>query len=189
MIALLFTIFNSKLKKDSREFEQNTLQHMDYLYNYAFNLTGTRSAANALLQETYLKAFKFWEYLEKYDSYKSWLLRIMKNSYNAAKTKKNNNPENLTYDEVQNIYEKIRPANVDDPGLQKKNYENLTDTKLSVLISSLPEDFRIVLILCDIMGYSYEEIADFVDVPVGTVCSRIDRGRKMLFSKLIIKQK
>ncbi|MDP2363324.1 MAG: sigma-70 family RNA polymerase sigma factor, partial [Ignavibacteria bacterium] len=71
-----------------------------------------------------------------------------------------------------------------DPLLEKQNYENLFDDELSTAISSLPEDFRIVLILCDIEGFTYDEIADFVDVPVGTVRSRLNRARKMLFTKL-----
>ncbi|MCX7611905.1 MAG: sigma-70 family RNA polymerase sigma factor, partial [Ignavibacterium sp.] len=86
--------------------------------------------------------------------------------------------------EVDNYYENIKPSNTDSAHLEKDIYDNLLDDEISEAVNSLPEDFRTVIILCDLEGYTYEEIADFIDIPVGTVRSRLHRARKMLFTKL-----
>jgi RNA polymerase sigma-70 factor (ECF subfamily) len=166
------------------DFEREAIPHMDSLYNFALRMTGDSDDANDLIQETYLKAFRFFDKFEKGTNCKAWLFRIMKNTYINTYRKQTKEPDKVDYDEVENFYENIKASSTDDAHLEKEIYDSLLDDELSTAISSLPEDFRTVIILCDIEGYSYEEIADFVDCPVGTVRSRLHRARKMLYTKL-----
>lgn len=184
MFAFLFALFTSEEKKLNEEFEREAVPHMDSLYNFALKMTGDSDDASDLLQETYLKAFRFWDKFEKGTNCKAWLFRIMRNTYINTYRKNTKEPDKVDYEEIENFYENIKPSSTDSAHLEKDIYDNLLDDELSEAISSLPEDFRTVVILCDIEGYTYDEIADFVDVPVGTVRSRLHRARKMLFTKL-----
>lgn len=166
------------------DFEREAIPHMDALYNFALKMTGDSDDANDLVQETYLKAFRFFDKFEKGTNCKAWLFRIMKNTYINNYRKKTKEPGKVDYDEIENFYENIKASSTDSAHLEKELYDNLLDDELSGAISSLPEDFRTVVILCDIEGMTYEEIADFIDCPVGTVRSRLHRARKMLFTKL-----
>ncbi|MEO8232954.1 MAG: sigma-70 family RNA polymerase sigma factor [Ignavibacteriota bacterium] len=184
MFAFLLALLNSDEKKLNQEFERQAVPHMDALYNYAVKMTGDSDDASDLIQETYLKAFRFWEKFEQGTNCKAWLFRIMKNTFINTYRKNAKEPDKVDYEEIENFYENIKPSSTDSAHLEKDIYDSLLDDELSSAISSLPEDFRTVIILCDIEGYSYDEIADFVDVPVGTVRSRLHRARKMLFTKL-----
>ncbi len=166
------------------EFEKEAIPHMDALYNFALRMTGDGDEADDLVQETYLKAFRFFDKFEKGTNCKAWLFRIMKNTFINSYRKSSKEPDKVDYEDVENFYENIKPSSTDSAHLEKEMYDNLLDDELSNAIASLPEDFRTVIILCDIEGFSYDEIADFVDVPVGTVRSRLHRARKMLFAKL-----
>lgn len=166
------------------DFEKEAVPHMDALFNFALRMTGDSDEADDLVQETYLKAFRFFDKFEKGTNCKAWLFRIMKNTYINSYRKTSREPDKIDYEEVENFYENIKPSSTDSAHLEKEMYDNLLDDELSNAIASLPEDFRTVIILCDIEGFTYDEIADFVDVPVGTVRSRLHRARKMLFAKL-----
>jgi RNA polymerase sigma-70 factor (ECF subfamily) len=166
------------------EFEREALPHMDLLYNYALRMTGNPDDADDLVQETYLKAFRFWDKYEKGTNIRAWLFRIMKNSYINRYRKETKEPDTVDYEEVQNFYNTIRAESADPNDLQEKIFGGLLEDEVARALESLPEDFRTVVILCDIEGLSYEEIAEFVDCPIGTVRSRLHRGRKMLQAKL-----
>ncbi len=166
------------------DFEKEAIPHMDALYNFALRMTGDSDEANDLVQETYLKAFRFFDKFERGTNCKAWLFRIMKNTFINTYRKSSKEPDKIDYEEVENFYENIKPSSTDSAHLEKEIYDNLLDDELSNAIAALPEDFRTVIILCDIEGFTYDEIADFVDIPVGTVRSRLHRARKMLFAKL-----
>ncbi|AFH49990.1 ECF subfamily RNA polymerase sigma-70 factor [Ignavibacterium album JCM 16511] len=166
------------------DFEREAVPHMDALYNFALKMTGDSDEADDLVQETFLKAFRFFDKFEKGTNCKAWLFRIMKNTYINKYRKETKEPDKVDYEEVENFYENVKPSSTDSAHLEKDIYDNLLDDELSEAINSLPEDFKTVVILCDIEGFTYEEIADFIDVPVGTVRSRLHRARKMLFTKL-----
>ncbi len=166
------------------DFEKEAIPHMDALYNFALRMTGDSDEADDLVQETYLKAFRFFDKFERGTNCKAWLFRIMKNTYINTYRKSSKEPDKIDYEEVENFYENIKPSSTDSAHLEKEMYDNLLDDELSNAIAALPEDFRTVIILCDIEGFTYDEIADFIDIPVGTVRSRIHRARKMLFTKL-----
>lgn len=167
-----------------KDFEREAIPHMDALYNFAFKMTGDSDDANDLVQETYMRAFRFFDKFENGTNCKAWLFRIMKNTFINVYRKESKSPEKVDYEEIENFYENIKASNTDDAHLEKDIYDNLLDDELTKAISTLPEDFRTVILLCDIEGFTYEEIADFVDAPVGTVRSRLHRARKMLFTKL-----
>jgi RNA polymerase sigma-70 factor (ECF subfamily) len=175
------------LAKNTRhsEFEREALPHMDLLYNYALRMTNNPQDADDLVQETYLKAYRFWDSYEKGTNIKAWLFRIMKNSYINRYRKETKEPDTVDYDEVKDFYSTVRDESSEANDLQETLFGNLLDDDVTKAIASLPDDFRTVVILCDIEGLSYEEIAEFVDCPLGTVRSRLHRGRKLLREQLM----
>ena len=168
-----------------KDFEREALPHMDLLYNYALRMTNSPQDADDLVQETYLKAYRFWDSYEQGTNIKAWLFRIMKNSYINRYRKETKEPDTVDYDEVKDFYSSVRDESTEPNDLQESLFGNLLDDDVTKAIASLPDDFRTVVILCDIEGLSYEEIAEFVDCPLGTVRSRLHRGRKLLREQFI----
>ncbi|MEW6507800.1 MAG: sigma-70 family RNA polymerase sigma factor [Bacteroidota bacterium] len=171
-------------RKLYEEFEREAIPHMDALYNFALKMTGDEDDADDLVQETYLKAFRFFDKFEKGTNCKAWLFRIMKNSFINDYRKQVKEPNKVDYEDVQNFYENIKSDEVETKHYEQDVFSNLLDDEISKAITDLPEDFRTAIILSDIEGFTYDEIADFVDIPVGTVRSRLHRARKMLYSQL-----
>lgn len=167
------------------DFEREALPHMNALYNFALRMTGDPDDADDLVQETFLKAFRFFDKFEKGTNCKAWLFRILKNSYINDYRKQSKEPNKVDYEDIENFYENIKSSDVKSSHLEEDVFNNLLDDNISAAISSLPEDFRTVIILSDIEGFTYEEIADFVDCPIGTVRSRLHRARKMLYARLL----
>ncbi len=174
---------NIKNQKE-KEFLEEAIPHMDILFSFARRLAGNTDDANDLVQDTYLKAFRFWDKYEKGTNIRAWLFRIMKNSYINRYRKETKEPEKLDFNEIQEYYTRVRDDSANDEDLGKKIFRGLFDDDVLEALDSLPHDFKTVVILCDIEGYTYEEIAEFVDIPIGTVRSRLHRGRKLLQVKL-----
>lgn len=167
-----------------KEFEREAIPHMDVLYNYALRMSGNPDKAKDLVQDTFLKAYRFWNKFEKGTNVRAWLFQIMKNTYINVYRQEKKEPDTVDYEEIQNFYDSIRASTSDANDLQEKLFGQLLDDDISKALESLPEEFRTVVILCDIEGLPYEEIAEFVQCPVGTVRSRLHRGRKLLHAKL-----
>jgi RNA polymerase sigma-70 factor, ECF subfamily len=174
-----------QLKLYHAEFEHETLPHMDALYNFALRLTNDPDEADDLLQETYLKAYRFFDKFEKGTNCKAWLFRIMKNSFINIYRRVSKEPDKVDYNEVEEFYDTIRADTSASSDMEEQLFSNLLDDDVSHALEALPEEFRTVVILCDIEEFTYEEIAEFVDCPIGTVRSRLHRGRKMLRAELI----
>jgi RNA polymerase sigma-70 factor (ECF subfamily) len=168
------------------EFEVEALPHADLLYNYALRMTNNAADADDLVQETFLKAFRFWDKYEKGTNIRAWLFRILKNSYINRYRRESKEPDTVDYEEVQNFYNTIRDERSESSDLQESAFGQLLDDDIATAIAKLPEDFRTVVILCDIEGLTYEEIAEFLAVPLGTVRSRLHRGRSLLREKLLV---
>jgi RNA polymerase sigma-70 factor (ECF subfamily) len=166
------------------EFLDEAIPHMDSLYSFARRLTSNPDDADDLLQDTYLKAYRFWDKYEKGTNIRAWLFRIMKNSFINRYRKETKEPETIDFDEIQDFYTKAKDTVDDNDDLGKKIFSGLLDDDVTRALDSLSPDFKTVVILCDIEGYTYEEIAEFIDTPIGTVRSRLHRGRKLLQSKL-----
>ncbi len=175
----------SPISQKQQEFQNEALPHMDFLYNYALRMTFNQADAEDLVQETFLKAFRFWDSYEQGTNIRAWLFRIMKNAYINRYRKEKKEPEKVEYQEVENFYNNVRGGTVETSDSQETLYNNLLDDDVAAAIASLPADFRTVVILCDIEGLSYEEVAAFVECPIGTVRSRLHRGRKLLRSQLV----
>jgi RNA polymerase sigma-70 factor, ECF subfamily len=172
------------LLKRQKEFKTEAYPHKDILFNFALRTTGDKDDAHDLLQETFMKAFRFWDKYEKGTNIRAWLFRIMKNSYINRYRKETREPGMVDYDDVENFYDLIRDDSTDSNDLQKRMYSNMLSDEVTEALQSLPEDFRTVVILCDIEGLMYDEISEFLNCPIGTVRSRLHRGRKMLEEKL-----
>ncbi len=169
---------------DYKAFEEEAVVHSKAVYHFALSMTGNPEDANDLVQETYLKAFRYFHNFTKGSNCKAWLFMILKNTFINEYRKKKREPHKVNYDDIEDFYESIKPGQVDRTENLDKIYENTFDDDISKAMNELPENFRSVVTLCDLEGYSYEEIAEYVDCPIGTVRSRLHRARKLLHSKL-----
>jgi len=169
---------------DRSRFSELTMEHMPALYSAALRMTRNPADAEDLVQETFLKAYRSFDRFEEGTNLKAWLYRILTNtfinSYRAAKRR----PEKADVDDVEDLYLYRRLADLGGGELgrsaEEEVLEAITDDEVKQAIESLPEAFRIAVLLADVEGFSYKEIAEITDVPIGTVMSRIHRGRRAL---------
>lgn len=171
--------------KKQEDFEEEIIPHLDALYNFALRLTSDPNDAEDLVQDTIVKAFRFFSSYEKGTNAKAWLFRILKNSYINNYRKQSKQPNQVDYDEVATFYETIRAERTDTSDLEDRMFRELIDDDISNALEELPEDFRTVVLLCDVEGFTYEEIANMLDVPIGTIRSRLHRGRNLLKAELM----
>ncbi|HAC16463.1 MAG TPA: RNA polymerase subunit sigma [Bacteroidetes bacterium] len=162
------------------DFEREMIPHLDSLYNFAIRLTTDPIDAEDLVQDTIVKAFRFFGSYEKGTNAKAWLFRILKNSYINNYRKKSKQPQQVDYDEVSTYYENVRSEQSDTTDMEDIMYRDMLDDQITRALQRLPEDFRTVVLLCDVEGFTYEEIANMLDVPIGTIRSRLHRGRNLL---------
>lgn len=165
-------------------FEQTALAHRTLLYNYAIYITRNSDDANDLLQETFLKAYRFWNNYEAGTNVKAWLYRIMKNSYINCYRKETREPKKVEYKEYHLPYNTIQETSFAHKHVLNKTYDEIFCDEIARSLKSLNDSFRDVIVLSDVEGLSYEEIANTIDCPIGTVRSRLHRGRKLLRKKL-----
>ncbi|NBC09369.1 MAG: sigma-70 family RNA polymerase sigma factor [Bacteroidetes bacterium] len=170
--------------KGDRVFEEEFLPQIDALYTFAYHLTYNEEDANDLVQETYLKAYRFLDRYEAGTNAKAWLFRILKNAFINEYRKKSKQPNRVDIDEVTNIRDEEDTNYSSYLDLREEMFQGMMGDEVTNAINSLPVDFRAVILLCDIEGFTYEEIAKIVDIPIGTVRSRLHRARNMLKDKL-----
>lgn len=179
----------SKEEKD-RRFEAELMPVIDGLYNFAYRLTLDEDDANDLVQETYLKAYRFFDYFEQGTNAKAWLFRILKNSFINDFRRKSKQPVKVDYSEIEGYYnsEEVESDASDTTGsttdMRAQVTQDLIGDEVARALNSLPVDFRTVIILCDLEGFTYEEMAKILDIPIGTVRSRLHRARQSLKEKL-----
>ena len=172
-------------KQKQKDFDEEIIPHMDALYNFALRLTSDPNDAEDLVQDTIVKAYRFFSSYEKGTNAKAWMFRILKNSFINNYRKKSKKPSQVDYDEVSSYYETIRAERTETSDLKNLMFREMMDDDLSEALTRLPEDFRTVVLLCDVDGYTYEEIANMLDVPIGTIRSRLHRGRNLLKTELL----
>lgn len=175
----------TKEVQKQEDFQEEIIPHLDAMYNFALRLTSDPNDAEDLVQDTIVKAYRFFSSYEKGTNAKAWLFRILKNSYINNYRKKSKQPSQVDYDEVSSFYETIRADRTDTSDLEDRMFRELIDDDISNALEELPEDFRTVVLLCDVEGFTYEEIANMLDVPIGTIRSRLHRGRNLLKAQLI----
>ncbi|HED31764.1 MAG TPA: sigma-70 family RNA polymerase sigma factor [Prosthecochloris aestuarii] len=174
-----------KEQQKQLEFQKEAIEHINSLYNYALHLTMNADDAHDLVQETYLKAYKFFDSFEKRTNCKAWLFKILKNNYINKFRKNAREPGKVDYDLIKDFYHSIKDAQSDTEDLNAGYFKSLMHDEVYQALQALPEEFREVIQLCDIEGFTYEEIANMVESPIGTVRSRLYRGRKLLRSRLV----
>lgn len=171
--------------KKQKDFDEEIIPHLDALYNFGLRLTSDPNDAEDLVQDTIVKAYRFFSSYEKGTNAKAWLFRILKNSYINNYRKKSKKPQEVDYNEVATFYETIRAERTETSDLEDKMFRELIDDELSNALDNIPEDFRTVVLLCDVEDFTYEEIANMLDVPIGTIRSRLHRGRNLLKAELM----
>ncbi|MEN7549586.1 sigma-70 family RNA polymerase sigma factor [Rapidithrix thailandica] len=165
-------------------FENEFMPHIDSMYNFAFKLTLDEEDAKDLVQDTYLKSYRFISSFEKGTNAKAWLFRILKNSFINDYRKKSKQPAKIDYQEVETIYNSEDADHNITIDLRSETMQNRIGDEVTNALNSLAVDFRIVIILCDLEGFTYEEMAKILDIPIGTVRSRLHRARNLLKDKL-----
>lgn len=167
------------------EFIKEALPHEDALYNYALKISGNADDAQDLVQETYFKAYRHFDKFQSGTNSKAWMFMILKNSFINEYRKSKREPYKLDYEQIQNFYDNVKSDRAQENNLDKEFYNDLLDDELTEAIDQLPTKMREVFLLCDLDGNSYEETAELVGCPVGTVRSRLHRARHMLQENLM----
>ncbi len=171
--------------KEKREiFDHEFLPHINSMYNFGYRLTLDRDDAKDLVQDTYFKAFRFIESFQKGTNAKAWLFRILKNSFINDYRKKVKEPNKVDYQEVEQYYNSEDVDRQITPDLRVDALKDMIGDEISNALNALDVDFRTVIILCDLEGFKYEEMAKILDIPIGTVRSRLHRARQLLKEKL-----
>jgi RNA polymerase sigma factor (sigma-70 family) len=165
-------------------FNQEFMPHINSMYNFAYRLTLDGDDAKDLLQDTYLKAFRFIDSFQQGTNAKAWLFRILKNSFINDYRKKSKEPSKVDYQEVETFYNSEDVDRQITPDLRVEALQDMIGDEISTALNALDVDFRTVIILCDLEGFKYEEMAKILDIPIGTVRSRLHRARNLLKEKL-----
>jgi RNA polymerase sigma-70 factor (ECF subfamily) len=162
-------------------FEKEALVHLDVLYRVALRLSGNPSDADDLVQETMLKAYRAWDQYEKGTNAKAWLLTILRHAFINEYRRRTRHPETVDLDRIE-PYAVFSEVQDEDP--QGAFFDRIVDDEVLRAIDQLPVAFRETLVLSDVEGMSYQEIAGILGIPVGTVKSRLFRARQLLQGKL-----
>jgi RNA polymerase sigma-70 factor (ECF subfamily) len=173
---------------DPATFSEQAMPFMSSLYAAALRMTRNAADAEDLVQETYLKAYRGFSGFEEGTNLKAWLYRILTNTYINTYRARKRRPEESDLEDVEDLYLYRRLGGLEIASLGRSAEEDLlesyTDDEVKAAIESLPEQFRMAVLLADVEGFSYKEIAEILDIPIGTVMSRLHRGRKGLQKKL-----
>lgn len=166
-------------------FEKELVPHIKSLYHFAYRLTNDEDDANDLVQDTYLKGYRFLKSYKKGSNAKAWLFRILKNSFINMYRRTSKEPNKMDYEEAEAFLNTGKSSHMDTIDMREKVYNNTVGDEVSRALNALPMDFRTVIVLCDIEEFSYEEIAQIIDIPIGTVRSRLHRARQLLREMLL----
>ncbi len=172
---------------DQATFAEEAMPLMDQLYSAALRMTRNPADAEDLVQETYLKAYRGYERFQEGTNLKAWMYRILTNSYINRYRAKQRRPDETDISDVEDMYLYRRLGGEhSDVGTSAEEafLSSVTDSTVKAAIEALPENFRIAVLLADVEGFAYKEIAEILDIPIGTVMSRIHRGRKALEKQL-----
>ncbi len=177
----------SQAVPEAAPFDVAAMPYLDALYNTAYRMSRNAEDAEDLVQETYLKAYKNFDKFETGTNLKAWLFKIMKNTFINSYRKKQLVPPQSDFADIEESFESQVS---DEVTRQIKNpetelLENVLDEDVQRALDSLPQDYRMVVLLADLEGFSYKEIAEILEIPQGTVMSRLYRGRRLLEDALL----
>jgi RNA polymerase sigma-70 factor (ECF subfamily) len=169
-------------------FETDALAFLDALYRTALRMTRSEADAEDLVQETYIKAFRFREQFTPGTNLKAWLFRILTNTFINSYRRRQSQPEFTELEDVDefSLYKRMSDLKTSSSSGNPETefLDGLVDSEVEDALAELPEKFRSVVLL-DVEGFSYKEIAEMLDIPIGTVMSRLHRGRKFLQKRLL----
>ena len=166
------------------KFTSDAMQYAPQLFSTALRMTRNRSDAEDLVQETYIKGWRSFHTFQEGTNLRAWLFRIMTNTYiNKYNAKKRKGTE-VELDDVEELFLYKRLGSIDQSQLSSSAEDQMldlfTDDEVKNALESLPDDFRMPVLLSDVDGFSYKEIAEMLEIPIGTVMSRLHRGRKAM---------
>lgn len=177
-------------KKDEltkrKEFEAEAIPHMDALLRTALRMTKNEIDAEDLVQETFVKAYRFWDKFESGSNCRAWLFKIMTNIFINDYRSKSRSPVSVNVDDIDDnfLYGQLAEGNTSLANPERQLFNKIFDDDVKKAIEELPDDFRLVVVLSFLEGFSYQEIAEIADLQLGTVKSRLHRGRKLLQKEL-----
>ena len=173
---------------DQEDSAEQGMPYMGQLFSTALRMTRNRADAEDLVQETYLKGYKGFGGFRDGTNLRAWLFRILTNTYINSYRKKQRRPSETDLEDVEDLYlyRRIGGGDAADLGrsAEEELMEHLTEHEVIEAIESLPDQYRVAVLLADVEGFSYKEIAEILDIPIGTVMSRLHRGRKNLQKRL-----
>lgn len=167
----------SPAKDNRRQFETLAYPYMDALYRTALRLTRNPLDAEDLVQEVYLRAFRFLDKFEEGTNFKAWIFRILTNTFINDYRKKARTPQHVEFEEKVEHAATEPMTQPREPLPHENEYTALFGDEINTALQTLSEDFRLVLILCDVEEFAYKEIAEILGIPMGTVMSRLSRAR------------
>ncbi len=173
------------LQEKNKLFNEEFMPHLSALYNFGYRLTYDQDDAKDLVQDTFMKSFRFIDSFQKGTNAKAWLFRILKNSFINDYRKKSKQPSQVDYQDVEGFYNSEGTEKAVTTDLRVDTVKNMIGDEITNALNSLDVDFRTVIILCDLEGFTYEEMAKILDIPIGTVRSRLHRARNLLKEKLL----
>src|SRR5688500_6284666 len=173
---------------DPASFADQAMEHMPSLYSAALRMTRNPSDAEDLVQETYLRAYRGFGGVQEGTNLKAWLYRILTNTFINRYRAKKRRAEETEFDDVEDFYLYRRLGGLEEARAGRSAEDELMDlfpeAEVKDAVEALPENFRMAVLLADVEGFSYKEIAEILDIPIGTVMSRLHRGRKALQKRL-----
>ena len=174
---------------DQATFADQAMVYMDQLYSAARRMTRNAADAEDLVQETYLRAYRGFGNFQEGTNLRAWLFRILTNAFINSYRSKQRKPQSVDLAGVEDLYLHQRLGGDTKAALgvsaEDVLMETITESEIIDALESLPEEYRITVLLADVEGFAYKEIAEILDVPMGTVMSRLHRGRKTLQKRLL----
>lgn len=178
--------FKKSSFKDQTLFEEIVFEYIDSLYSNALRLTRNKQDAEDLVQDACLRGFQYFNRFEQGTNFKAWIFKILMNTFINKYHKKMRTPPSVQFDKVEySIDEALKEEDSKTVLTDNKVFRNMFDDEIVHAIENIPEDYRIAVLLCDIESFSYKEMSNILDMPIGTIMSRISRGRKMLQKSLL----
>jgi RNA polymerase sigma-70 factor, ECF subfamily len=176
----------AQLARDRVRFEEEALELSDQVYRVARRLVGSREEAEDLVQQTYERAFRSWQSYTPGTNMRAWLLRILTNLNIDRGRKVQRTPQTTSIDEAADyfLYNSLEAATPEENPDEDRVLEKLSQDSIVEALADVPHDFRDTLVLVDIGEFSYADAAQILDIPIGTVMSRLHRGRRILKKNL-----